>query len=67
MRREGCCGRSAKKRLRPTGLPQYPLENKFYHFVILLSGLAVIFTGVFMMKRVNTLGIFTRIPIFLAI
>jgi cytochrome b subunit of formate dehydrogenase len=40
---------------------KYPLENKFYHAVILLAGLAVIITGVFMMKRVNT-GIFVRNP-----
>ena len=46
----------------PDRFAKYPLENKFYHFVILLSGLAAIITGVFMMKRVNTLGIFTRNP-----
>jgi len=46
----------------PDRFAKYPLENKFYHFVILLSGLAVIITGVFMMKRVNTLGLFTRNP-----
>ena len=62
--------RDAKRRLlrsigkeapAPDRFAKYPLENKFYHFVILLSGLAVIFTGVFMMKRVNT-GIFVRNP-----
>ena len=46
----------------PDRFAKYPLENKFYHAVILLSGLAVIVTGLFMMKRVNTAGIFTRNP-----
>jgi cytochrome b subunit of formate dehydrogenase len=45
----------------PDRFAKYPLENKFYHAVILLAGLAVIITGVFMMKRVNT-GIFVRNP-----
>jgi cytochrome b subunit of formate dehydrogenase len=34
---------------------KYPLENKLYHMVIMLSGLAVICTGLFMMKRVQTI------------
>ena len=38
----------------PDRFAKYPLENKFYHAVILLAGLAVIATGLFMMKRVNT-------------
>jgi cytochrome b subunit of formate dehydrogenase len=46
----------------PDRFAKYPLENKFYHFVILCSGLAVICTGLFMMKRVNTFGIFSRNP-----
>jgi len=46
----------------PDRFAKYPLENKFYHAVILLSGLAVILTGLFMMKRVNTAGILTRNP-----
>jgi cytochrome b subunit of formate dehydrogenase len=46
----------------PDRFAKYPLENKFYHFVILLSGLGVIATGVYMMKRVNTFGILTRNP-----
>ncbi len=46
----------------PDRFAKYPLENKFYHFVILCSGLAVIATGLFMMKRVNTFGIFSRNP-----
>ncbi len=63
--------RDAKRRLMralgkdappPDRFAKYPLENKFYHFVILCSGLAVICTGLFMMKRVNTFGIFTRNP-----
>ncbi|MDR3724596.1 MAG: cytochrome b/b6 domain-containing protein [Terracidiphilus sp.] len=63
--------RDARRRLlralgKPSPLParfaKYPLENKFYHAVILLSGLAVILTGLFMMKRVNTFGLLTRNP-----
>jgi cytochrome b subunit of formate dehydrogenase len=46
----------------PDRFAKYPLENKFYHAVILLSGLAVVCTGLFMMKRVNTGGLFTRNP-----
>jgi cytochrome b subunit of formate dehydrogenase len=62
--------RDAKRRLLrsmgkdappPDRFAKYPLENKLYHAVIVLSGLAVIATGVFMMKRVHT-GIFTRNP-----
>jgi formate dehydrogenase gamma subunit len=34
---------------------KYPLENKLYHAVIVLAGLAVICTGLFMMKRVETI------------
>jgi cytochrome b subunit of formate dehydrogenase len=37
------------------------LENKLYHGAVMLAGLAVIITGLFMMKRVQT-GIFTRNP-----
>jgi len=60
----------AKRRwLRATGKPapaprkfaKYPLENKIYHAVIVLAGLAVTITGVFMMKRVRT-PFFTRNP-----
>ena len=51
-----------KDALPPDRFAKYPLENKFYHFVILCSGLAVMITGLFMMKRVNTFGIFTRNP-----
>ena len=45
----------------PRRFAKYPLENKLYHGVIMLAGLAVIVTGLFMMKRVQT-GIFTRNP-----
>jgi cytochrome b subunit of formate dehydrogenase len=54
--------RDAKRRLLrslgkeaplPDRFAKYPLENKFYHAVG---------TGVFMMKRVNTHGLFTRNP-----
>jgi len=38
----------------PRRFAKYPLENKAYHFAILLSGLAVTLTGVFMIFRVRT-------------
>jgi cytochrome b subunit of formate dehydrogenase len=38
----------------PRKFAKYPLENKLYHLVVTLAGLAVIGTGVFMMKRVHT-------------
>jgi cytochrome b subunit of formate dehydrogenase len=50
---------------RPASLPRrsgkYPLDNKLYHLVIILCGLAVTLTGVFMMFRVRT-GILPRNP-----
>ena len=50
---------------RPAPQPQrfakYPLENKLYHGAVMLAGLAVIVTGLFMMKRVQT-PFFTRNP-----
>jgi len=50
---------------RPAALPRrsgkYPLDNKLYHGVIVLCGLAVTLTGVLMMFRVRT-GIFPRNP-----
>lgn len=50
---------------RPTGLPRkfakYPLENKLYHGVVMLSGLVVIVTGICMMFRVRTI-FFPRNP-----
>jgi formate dehydrogenase subunit gamma len=45
----------------PDRFAKYPLENKLYHGTIMLTGLAVIVTGVFMMKRVETI-VFTRNP-----
>jgi cytochrome b subunit of formate dehydrogenase len=45
----------------PRRFAKYPLENKMYHGVIVLTGLAVILTGVFMMFRVKT-AIFPRNP-----
>ncbi|MGA7293520.1 MAG: cytochrome b/b6 domain-containing protein [Terriglobales bacterium] len=60
----------AKRRVRrffgisappPRKFAKYPLENKLYHGAIMLSGLAVIFTGVFMMFRVRTI-FFPRNP-----
>jgi len=45
----------------PRKFAKYPLENKAYHAIILLAGLAVTITGLFMMKRVRT-PIFTRNP-----
>ncbi|MBZ5699339.1 MAG: cytochrome b/b6 domain-containing protein [Acidobacteriia bacterium] len=40
---------------------KYPLENKLFHLSVLFAGLAVIFTGLFMMFRVRT-PFFTRNP-----
>lgn len=45
----------------PVRAGKYPLPNKGYHAVIVLAGLAAIFTGLFMLKRVET-GIFVRNP-----
>ncbi|MGA7342652.1 MAG: cytochrome b/b6 domain-containing protein, partial [Terracidiphilus sp.] len=45
----------------PARFAKYPLENKFYHLVIVLAGLAVIGTGLFMMKRIQTV-FFVRNP-----
>jgi cytochrome b subunit of formate dehydrogenase len=50
---------------KPAPLPRrsgkYPLDNKLYHGVIILCGLSVVLTGVFMMFRVRT-GILPRNP-----
>jgi cytochrome b subunit of formate dehydrogenase len=50
---------------KPAPLPErfakYPLENKLYHLSIVVAGLAVIGTGLFMLKRIQT-PIFTRNP-----
>jgi cytochrome b subunit of formate dehydrogenase len=45
----------------PRRFAKYPLENKLYHGVIVLAGLAAMVTGVFMMFRVRT-GILPRNP-----
>jgi len=45
----------------PRKFGKYPLENKLYHGVITLTGLAVIITGVCMMFRVRTI-FFPRNP-----
>ena len=45
----------------PRKFAKYPLENKLYHGVVMLSGLAVIVTGIFMMFRVRTI-FFPRNP-----
>jgi cytochrome b subunit of formate dehydrogenase len=45
----------------PRRFAKYPLENKMYHGVIVLAGLAATITGVFMMFRVRT-GILPRNP-----
>jgi cytochrome b subunit of formate dehydrogenase len=45
----------------PRRFAKYPLENKLYHGAILVTGLAAIGTGVFMMFRVRTI-FFPRDP-----
>ncbi|HTC64328.1 MAG TPA: cytochrome b/b6 domain-containing protein [Candidatus Saccharimonadales bacterium] len=45
----------------PRKFAKYPLENKLYHLIVMLAGLAAIGTGLFMMKRVQT-PFFTRNP-----
>ena len=45
----------------PKKFGKYPLENKLFHLSVLCAGLAVIFTGFFMMFRVRT-PFFTRNP-----
>ncbi len=59
-------GRRLKRALgqpapEPRKFAKYPLENKMYHLVVMLAGLSVIVTGLFMMKRVRT-PFFTRDP-----
>ena len=50
---------------KPAALPRkfakYPLENKLYHLAIVVTGLSVVVTGVFMMTRVRTI-FFARNP-----
>jgi cytochrome b subunit of formate dehydrogenase len=45
----------------PRRFAKYPLENKLYHFGIMLCGLAVMITGFFMLFHVRT-PFFTRNP-----
>jgi cytochrome b subunit of formate dehydrogenase len=45
----------------PNRFAKYPLENKLYHMSVMFAGLAVICTGLFMLKRVQT-PFFTRNP-----
>ena len=45
----------------PERFAKYPLENKLYHLCIVLTALAVICTGLFMLKRIET-PFFTRNP-----
>jgi cytochrome b subunit of formate dehydrogenase len=45
----------------PRRFAKYPLENKLYHAAIIVTGLAAIGTGVFMMSRVRTI-FFPRNP-----
>jgi len=45
----------------PRKFSKYPLANKLYHGVVMLTGLAVILTGFFMMFRVRTI-FFPRNP-----
>jgi cytochrome b subunit of formate dehydrogenase len=52
---------TGKQAPAPRKFAKYPLENKMYHMIIVLAGLSVMFTGLFMMKKVRT-PIFTRNP-----
>ena len=45
----------------PRKFAKYPLENKLYHGAIIVTGMSVILTGVFMMSRVRTI-FFPRNP-----
>jgi cytochrome b subunit of formate dehydrogenase len=45
----------------PRKFAKYPLENKLYHGMVMLTGLTVVITGLFMMTRVRTI-FFTRNP-----
>jgi cytochrome b subunit of formate dehydrogenase len=45
----------------PRKFAKYPVENKPYHGAIIVTGLSVIVTGVFMMSRVRTI-FFARNP-----
>lgn len=45
----------------PRKFAKYPLENKLYHGVIMITGMCVVATGIFMMFRVRTI-FFARNP-----
>lgn len=49
----------------PRRFAKYPLENKMYHFAVLVTGLTVSITGAFMIFRVRT-PFFTRNPYILS-
>ena len=52
---------TGKEAPAPRKFAKYPMENKMYHLIIVLAGLSVTLTGLFMMKRVRT-PLFTRNP-----
>ncbi len=52
---------SGKSAPPPDRFAKYPMDNKLYHAVIVLTGLTAIVTGVFMMFRVRTI-FFPRNP-----
>jgi len=52
---------TGKSSPQPRKFAKYPMENKMYHLIIVLAGLSVTLTGVFMMKRVRT-PFFVRNP-----
>jgi cytochrome b subunit of formate dehydrogenase len=45
----------------PRKFAKYPLENKLYHAAVLVTGMSVLLTGIFMMFRVRT-ALFPRNP-----
>jgi formate dehydrogenase gamma subunit len=45
----------------PRKFGKYPLENKLYHLALIVTGFAVIVTGIFMLYRIET-PFFTRNP-----
>ena len=55
------CLATGKTAPAPRKFAKYPLENKMYHMIIVLTGLSVTLTGLFMMKRVRT-PFFVRNP-----
>lgn len=52
---------TGKQAPEPRKFAKYPMENKMYHLIIVLAGLSVTLTGVFMLKRVHT-PFFVRNP-----